>query len=398
MLSSYALPNDCFACYIVDGNCFTILTRGDGGPAGMGRKVINEVPIDSEEFKGTNLASPIDPVPQYSNMEVEWKQLKIQHFVQESVRLLTIAEPKFNSQLDNPFYGYINKPTNGFPAEEAYSVQWTYIFDLDNDTFSVGVPYHNRRMFHLQHIPRSLFDPQTSPNGEIFEMQQYRVLLDPVPRAHLASISVPVEPNTALVDLYQSCSPHIQPLLSIPDVATFHIRKYLRLHLSRIFSDSHRGVLQWIHTGKQARPHYSTSITEPASLLELRFRQMVYGMVHLSSSSVEVQFKTDRRYKYPVEWKYLRDIDQEKPLQWPVPDAEYWIGNILVIQEMAMSTAENLHAAIGKAIQVINARSPRPTISSGDPPQLVRAVIISTSCLVVVDVCGSRVPIRPTCR
>lgn len=305
MPPSFTVTIDCFACYIVDGKCFTILTRGNGGPAGMGRNVINEVPIDSEEFNGTALA-PIDLVAQYSNMAVDWKRLKIQHFLQESVRLLTVTEPNINSQLDNPFYGYIERPTNRFPTGKAYRVEWIYVFDLDNNTFSVGVPYHIRRIFHLQHIPRSLFDPETSPNGEISEMQQYRVLLDPVPRAHLASISVPVEPNTALVDLYQSCSPHIQPLLSIPDAAAFPIRKYLRLHLSRIFSDSHRGVLEWIHTGEQARPHYSISITEPVSLLELRFRQMVYGMVHLSSSSVEVQFKTDRRYNSTAEWQCLR--------------------------------------------------------------------------------------------
>lgn len=60
-----------------------------------------------------------------------------------------------------------------------------------------------------------------------------------------------------------------------------------------------------------------------------------------------------------------------------------------------MSTAENLHGAIGKAIQVINARYSQPTISSGAHPQFVRAVIISISCLVVVDVCGSSVTHTP---
>lgn len=29
-----------------------ILTRGNGGPAGMGRKLINEVPIDTAELNG----------------------------------------------------------------------------------------------------------------------------------------------------------------------------------------------------------------------------------------------------------------------------------------------------------------------------------------------------------
>ncbi|KAL0639073.1 hypothetical protein Q9L58_001955 [Maublancomyces gigas] len=374
MLSSFTVKIDCFACYIVDGKYFTILTRGNA--AGMGRNVINEVPIDSEEFNGT---SPIDTVAQYSNMAVDWKRLKTQHFLQEN----------------NPFYGYIERPTNRFPTRKAYRVQWIYVFDPDNNTFSVAVPYHIRRIFHLQHTPRSLFGPEASPNGEISEMQKYRVLLHPVLRAHLASISVPVEPNTTLVDLYQSCSPHIQPLLSIPDAATFPIRKYLRLHLSRISSNRQQGVLEWIHTGEQARPHYSTSMTEPVSLLEVRFRQMVYGMVHLSSSSVEVQFKAARHYNSTAEWQCLRNRDQDKPLQWPVPDAEYWISNILVIPEMNMATAENLHGAIGKAIQVTNARYPQPTISSGAPPQFVCAVIISASCHVVVDVCGSSVTHTP---
>lgn len=57
MLNAIDLPSDCFACYIVDGKCFMILTRGNGGPAGMGRKLIYEVPIDSEELNGNTLAS-----------------------------------------------------------------------------------------------------------------------------------------------------------------------------------------------------------------------------------------------------------------------------------------------------------------------------------------------------
>lgn len=315
--------------------------------------------------------------------------------MEESIRLLDVPEPKINGQSDDRFYGYFCRPTDGFPTKIAPCVQWIYVFDLDNDTFSVGIPFYIRRIFHLQHIPRSLFDPQTSPDGEISEMQQYRVLLDPVPRAHLAGLSVPVEPDRALVDLYHSSSPVIQPLPSIPDVATFPVRKYLRLYLGRIFSDSHRRVLRWIYDGKQTRGYFTGPLPEPTGLLGLRFRQMVYGMVNLASSGVEVEFKIDRRYKSTIEWEYFKDKHQEKPPQWPVPDAEYWIGDILIIPEMAMSTAENLHSAIGKAVQIVNARYPKPAIPSDATPRLVRALIISASCLAVVDICGSQVTHTP---
>lgn len=272
-------------------------------------------------------------------------------------------------------------------------VQWIYVVDLDSNTLSVGLPYDTRRVFHLRNIPRSLFDSQLSPSGEILQMGQYRVLIDAVPFAHLAGISVPVEPEAALVELYQSYSSRTEILPSPPNLATLPVRKYFRLCLAAIFSHNHLTALKTIRNGK------TTGGSTMDSSAQKCFRQMLYGMVNIMSSGVEVQFKIDRGYRPTEEWSFYRPNDQDGPLMWPTPPAEYWIGDILIIPAMEMTTCENLQAAIGKAIHLINTRTTEPgRTGDNDPPQSIRALIVSLSAVVVVDICGSKLiqtPIMP---
>lgn len=272
-------------------------------------------------------------------------------------------------------------------------VQWIYVVDLDSDTLSVGLPYDTRRVFHLRDIPRSLFDPQLSPSGEISQMGQYRVLVDAVPRAHLAGISVPVEPDTALIELYQSYSSRTELLPPPPNLATLPVRKYFRLCLAAIFSRNQFTAFKTIRDGKTTRGSTMESSAQTC------FRQMVYGMVNIMSSGVEAQFKIDRGYRPTAEWGLDRPHDQESPLMWPTPPAEYWIGDILIIPAMEMTTSENLQAAIGKAIQLINTRTTEPGLTGdNDRQQSIRAVIVSLSAVVVVDIWGAQLtqtPIMP---
>lgn len=120
--------------------------------------------------------------------------------------------------------------------------------------------------------------------------------------------------------------------------------------------------------------------------LSLSVRQILYGIVNLFSSGLEAQFPIDHRYNSTAQWEQYKDRDQRAPLMWVAPPAEYWIGDILVVPEAAMTTAENLHAAIGKAVQVINARKAATSMPCGVSPPTTRALIISLYSLVVVDI------------
>lgn len=222
-------------------------------------------------------------------------------------------------------------------------------------------------------------------------MEHHPLLLAAVPRAHLVGISVPVEADAALVELYHQYSPQVVELPTLPDLATLPVRKYLRLALASMFSDGHFKLLQTIHSGKLTQ----TSIRDP-NMREHRFRQMVYGIVNLMSSSVEVHFQRDRRYPSTAAWNYFRKRDQESPLCWTAPLAEYWIGDILILPEMEMTTAENLHAAIGKAVQLVNTRTTQAGPTSGeDAPRTIRACILSLRAITIVDICGDKLTHTP---
>lgn len=381
-----------FVCYVAGGTYYLVRTRVLGGPSDMGRQALSEIPVDSEEFNGNLPAdAPMDFVGILTSY-AEWKSKKIQHFQTEDMRLHAISASQPNDNLDNPFHGYLARPTRHFPTDYAAYVQWIYVVDLDNETFSVGIPFHIRRVFHLRQVPRALFAPKPTGTGEIPEFDHYRVLIDPVPRNTLAGISVPREPDLGLIELYHSCAPQVNPLPLVDASAALSVRKHLRLCLGSIYIKGHTTALHEIYTnnatlGDQPQP--------PGWLhgpLGFRFRQLVYGIVSLYSSTLQVHFRVDRRYNSSAQWHRYHRRDQWDPLTWMPPLDEYWIGDILIVPEVAISTTECLQAAIGKAVQVINARNATTGEAS---PVTTRAVIISLNSLVVVDVCGNTLTHTP---
>lgn len=381
-----------FVCYVAGGTYYLVLTRVLGGPPNLGRQALSEIPVGSEEFNG-NL--PTDAAMDFVDIltsYAEWKSKKIQHFLTEDMRLHSLSPPQPNDSSANPFHGYLARPTPHFPTDYASYGQWIYVVDLDNETFSVGIPFHIRRVFHLRQVPRMLFDPKPTTTGEISGFDYYRVLIDSVPRGILAGISVPREPDPALIELYHSCAPQINPLPSVDASATLPVRKHLRLCLGAIYISGHVTALRGIHTNYAALDDETKPPGWLSGPLGFRFRQLVYGIVSLYSSTLEVHFRVDRRYNSSAQWHRYHDQDQWAPLTWIPPIGEYWIGDILIVPEVAISTTECLQAAIGKAVQLINARN---STTSDATPVSTRALIISLNSLVVVDVCGKTLTHTP---
>lgn len=308
---------------------------------------------------------------------VEWKWTKIHHFRDENLRLINLLPPATTAQPppENPFYGYAQSPSYWFPVDKLDRVRWVYLLDLDKDTLSVGIPFCSERLFYLKNIPRSLFNPDPftggAPTGG-----QYAVLIDVIPRIHLASISGETdEPDPELVALYHNYSPQIQPLHPVLSSDTFPVRKYLRLCLMKIFCNSHSNSFTKIYSG---RIRAKTDDTPHD-----RFRQIIYGLVKLASSSVEVKFQYDDRYRSTLKWEYFRHLEHKTPPLWSPPIGEYRIGDILVVPELHLSTEENLQAAVGRALQLM--------ASSDDSPSTGRALIISLDSLVVLDIRNNEV-------
>lgn len=313
------------------------------------------------------------------------------------MRLLALPDPApdLNDDSDNQFYGYLERPARDFPSDKAFCVRWVYVVNLDNETFSVGIPDLVRRIFQLRHVIRSLFDPNPTPTGEISEFDDYRVLLDVVPRSCLAGSSVQMKPDQGLIELYHSYEPQIKPLPSVAEPATLPVRKYLRLCLTEIFCHGHHTALKGIYASQVMRDNHPERSEGSAGSSDPHFRQIIFGIINLFSSGSEVEFKADNRYKSTTEWEGKRYRDERAPLMWPVPPAEYWIGDILIVPEAAMPAAEILYAGIGTAVQIIHARNSAFTTASDSSQPTTRALIISLTSLVVVDVQGDKLTQTP---
>lgn len=80
-------------------------------------------------------------------------------------------------------------------------------------------------------------------------------------------------------------------------------------------------------------------------------------------------------------------LQTTKPPSWEPPKtAKYWVDGVLVILDNDITTTGNLHAAIGKAVQITNDRS-----SSSTCKVTTSAIILSIAAIVLVTIQGDSV-------
>lgn len=295
-----------------------------------------------------------------------WKSLKTQHFLEEDIRLLTSPKP---TGLDSKVY---SGTTLDQFLDDAPSARWLYIIDLEQDTFLVSMPRYWTRVFCLQNLPRSLFESAVSlsPGAGHCVEDDYRVFLNPVARIHLAPSDRPAEPDPVLITEYRSRAVELLPCRSFPGVETFPVRKNLRLVLLRQFYRTH--VSQFCHVNQ------SRDATSVGNLSEF-----IFTIVNLARSTVEFRLQRDRNDSTPAESNRNRSVTRCLYDDLPTT-SEYWMDGILVVLEPDISTAENLHAAIGKALLQTGTRGRRPTSTPS-------AIICSLSAIVLVYIRGTAV-------
>lgn len=287
-----------------------------------------------------------------------WKRLKIQSFLEEDTRIL--QQPISQIHESGSSGGvYSEKPTQNYPFIPP-QVGWLYTIDMDDGIFSVSLVNYSTRSFHLTNIPRGLFLYSSATSTKETWMENgYHVFINPVPNLHLVAAKWL---NPAFITLYQSYAPKLRPLHTMPSIDTFPVRKYLRLVLLKHFFDKHQSVFRRIGNNKPI--HMSM------------FRQLVYGIVNLARSSVEVSFRTGERTAFGTN----SIIDSGNH-----PNAtEYWVDGVLIIQEWNISVTEIFQAAVVKAVK----------ITSGYPPAqgtIPSAVICSLNAIVFVYIQGEEV-------
>lgn len=303
--------------------------------------------------------------------EIAWKRLKSQHFIEEDIRLLQLQD-QGNGFSTIRYGGYWQSPSRYYP-DIPYQVDWIYIVNLDSDKFLVSIIDYGTRVFCLKNIPRWLFESSSATTVEnTWIGNDYRILIDPVYRLHLAASCRPAEPDPALVALYQSCTPQLRPLHFIPGKETFPVRKYLRLLLLKHFFKTHQATFGDVNNFKH-------------SFFIRVFHLLAYVIVNLARSAVEVGFQHVTSQNTPAHCETEKNGIIDPGCQ-PPATTEYWIDGVLVILERDISTMENLQAAIGKAIQITNASGCSPT--RGTIPS---AVICSLSAIVLVYIRGNEI-------
>lgn len=214
-----------------------------------------------------------------------------------------------------------------------------YIIDLDQNTFLVAIARYWTRVFRLDNLPRSLFESAVARSTTAYRMEDdFTIFLDPVSRIHLPSSDTAAEPDPVLLALYHTSSPKLRPSTPFPGVDTFSLRKHLRLVLLSIVFRKHVATFCRVNHIQDA---YSTR----------GFHELIYTIVNLARSSVEVRLQRDQCDKTPAEStrgrtapRFLYDALPTTP--------EYWIDGVLVILEREITTLEALHAAIGNAVRL----------------------------------------------
>ncbi|KAL0635162.1 hypothetical protein Q9L58_005887 [Maublancomyces gigas] len=105
-------------------------------PSGLGKRFMGEIPSDPDAFE-------------------EWKSAKIRHYRAEEARLLNRRKAGMSPTTYGDFWGYSDEPSYMQPSPRGRG--WTYIIDLDTDTFTIKRTFMGNRTFPINNIPASMF-------------------------------------------------------------------------------------------------------------------------------------------------------------------------------------------------------------------------------------------------
>lgn len=297
-------------------------------------------------------------------MRAAWKAEKIKHFESEAEK--TEPEPKSNDDDDSSPWGTINpKPTYDEPHGDLH-LEWVYIVDLDNDSFIIRNGSGCRREFKLQNLPCSVFEHD--------DKQQPFIM--PVAIKHLYTASA-LDYNSGDLARFTAFAPH-KMTVEVPEESHFKAGDVLdpwkplsQLFLEQ-FLERYITFFKELNTSEKYTILASTGL-DSKSYEVYQFKQLAYGILNLCDAAGRIKFRKRRFLNQPH--------GAARHPTWEPPDKNIlWMGDVLVILEARIAIEEFLHAAIGKAIDLIRRSRVRTDGIHG------KAVIFSIQALVIVDI------------
>lgn len=295
-------------------------------------------------------------------MRAAWKAEKIKHFESEAKK----TEPEPGDD-DSSSWGTIDtKPTSDEPHGDLH-LEWVYIVDLDNDSFIIRNGSGCRREFKLQNLPCSVFE-------EHGDKQQPFIM--PVALKHLYTAPV-LDHNSDDLARFTKFAPH-RLTVEAPEESHFEAGHVLDpwKPLSQLFLEQF--LERYITFFKELNAPENTTVFASTGLSSksyqvYQYKQLAYGILNLCDAAGRIKFRR-RRLPHP-------SCGTADPPTWDPPEKNIlWISDVLVILEARLAVEEFLHAAIGKAIDLIRRSRVRTDGIHG------KAVIFSIQGLVIVDI------------
>lgn len=274
-----------------------------------------------------------------------WRTSRISHFDAEDFRLAGLHRS------DEPTLGgYIEEPNRDFP-ERPPGARWMYVIDLQYETRYVSLEDCSSRMFCLDNLPWWLFESAAAvPLGLYTIEHEKQLFIAPVSVVYLLSFEFSQVPGMVLLAHCESYASKLCHLPRFPGVEVFPVRMYLRLILITHFHNEHVQLFRSVN-----------NVQGPMSM-EV-FRWLLYCIVKLSRSRVEVCFRKDDELDDPPDHTYIvNKWDESYAALYAMP--QNWVDGLPIVLERDISTTENLHAAIGKAIQLSTASGRTPVTES----------------------------------
>lgn len=304
-------------------------------------------------------------------MNVAWIARQIEYFGQEEqIFCGTQSDFRAGSSFESGGYGdephrwgpYDRQPCRKEPVGSVH-IQWIYIVDLDNKCFAVRTGSGSSREFKLENPPRHLFEPDVS--NELLKTHiSLRYLYGPAPAIGHNPVDLArfaeFAPRQYTVDVVEESHFDAGAILdSWKPLSQLLLQNFLERYIKTI---------KRLANARNLAVLASTGL-DRMTTAAYRFKQLAYAILNLCDPVGRIKFRPKRIYPLSL------------PPMWSCQDkAVFWMGDVLVILEPRIAVEEFLHAAIGKAIDLVR----RSRVRIGGIHGI--AVIFSIQALVIVNI------------
>lgn len=336
--------------YRVDEICYSVLVDLATEPAGLGNQLLQTIPRDPLDFNGKLLQQSL--CWHLLTFNTVWVTQKTAHFQQEGKRLgLPDSQPA-------TWEPYFIRP--GVGCYHPYP--WTCIVDLDKKQLTIHSNLGWDRQFKLGNLPFQL--PEHSQLEELLHW--------PIPLEFLHLETPENGPNIDDISRFSLFRPS-QEVVMVLQPVTQRVDPWtpLGLFVLDIFVERYRisiGNLSLGYIFPYIVSHGNDDMSNPA----YQYRQLAYAVLNLCQPAGSLLFSSKKSVVHPEESYQFTS--------WTYPEtSEVWIGDIPVLIVARISIEEFLHAAIGKAIDLLTRAQQRERIGTRT------AVIFAIHALVIVS-------------